>query len=68
MLVRTVAWGHNRVKAVDAGAVPVLVDMLFDDGAECRSCELVLATLDHLCECVEGRVVRGGAVGVVRCC
>ena len=56
MLVRTAVWGRNRVKAVDTGAVPILVDMLFDDGAECRSCELVLASLDHLCGCAEGRV------------
>ena len=55
MLVRTAAWGRNRVKAVDAGAVPVLVDMLFDDGAERRACELVLAALERLCGCAEGR-------------
>ncbi|XP_066346920.1 E3 ubiquitin-protein ligase PUB23-like [Miscanthus floridulus] len=55
VLVRTAAWGRNRVKAVDAGAVPVLVDMLFDDGAERRACELVLAALDRLCGCAEGR-------------
>ena len=48
VLVRTAAWGRNRVKAVDAGAVPVLVD----NGAERRSCELVLAALDRLCGCV----------------
>lgn len=55
VLVRTAAWGRNRVKAVDAGAVPVLVDMLFDDGAERRACELVLAALDRLCGCADGR-------------
>lgn len=42
VLVRTAVWARNRVKAVDAGPVPVLVDMLFDDGAECRACEVVL--------------------------
>ena len=67
MLVRTAAWGFNCVKAVDTGAVPVLVDMLFDDGAERLSCKLVLAALDRLCGCTEGCAVRGGAVGVVRC-
>ncbi|XP_066350564.1 E3 ubiquitin-protein ligase PUB23-like [Miscanthus floridulus] len=55
VLMRTLAWGRNRVKAVDAGAVPVLVDMLFDDGAERRACELVLAALERLCGCAEGR-------------
>ena len=58
VLVRIAAWGRNRVKAVDAGAVPVLVDMHFDDGAEHRACELVLAALDRLCEYVEGRADR----------
>jgi hypothetical protein len=51
VLVRTAAWGRNRVKA----ALHVLVDMLFDDGAERRACELVLAALDRLCGCAEGR-------------
>jgi len=55
VLVRTAAWGFNCVKAVDTGAVPVLVDMLFDDGAERRECELVLAALERLCGCAEGR-------------
>ncbi|KAG0528213.1 hypothetical protein BDA96_06G299200 [Sorghum bicolor] len=68
VLVRTAAWGRNRVKAVDAGAVPVLVDMLFDDGAERRACELVLAALDRLCGCAEGRadlVAHGAGVAAV---
>lgn len=68
VLVRTAAWGRNRVKAVDAGAVPVLVDMLFDDGAERRACELVLAALDRLCSCAEGRadlVAHGAGVAAV---
>jgi hypothetical protein len=49
VLVRTTAWGRNRIKAVDiTGTVPVPVDMLFDDGVERRACELVLAALDML--------------------
>ncbi|KAJ1273564.1 hypothetical protein BS78_06G291400 [Paspalum vaginatum] len=57
VLVATTSWGRNRVKAADAGAVPVLVDMLFDPASERRrrACELALAALDRLCGCAEGR-------------
>lgn len=40
VLVGTTSWGRNRVKAVDAGAVAVLVDMLLDGPVERRGCEL----------------------------
>ncbi|XP_062185288.1 E3 ubiquitin-protein ligase PUB23-like [Phragmites australis] len=67
VLVGTALWGRNRVKAVDAGAVPVLIDMLFD-GPERRSCELALGALDRLCGCAEGRaelVAHGAGVAAV---
>lgn len=67
VLVSTTSWGRNRVKAVNAGAVPVLVDMLFD-GPERRACELALGALDRLCGCAEGRaelVAHGAGVAVV---
>ncbi|KAL6651741.1 hypothetical protein ACP70R_010666 [Stipagrostis hirtigluma subsp. patula] len=66
-LVGTTSWGRNRVKAVDAGAVPVLVDMLFD-APERRACELALAALDRLCGCAEGRaelVAHGAGLAAV---
>ncbi|XP_040379564.1 E3 ubiquitin-protein ligase PUB23-like [Oryza brachyantha] len=67
VLVGTTPWGRNRVKAVDAGAVPVLVDMLLD-GPDRRGCELALGALDRLCGCAEGRaalVAHGAGVAVV---
>ncbi|CAN6250749.1 unnamed protein product [Urochloa humidicola] len=67
VLVGTAAWGRNRVKAVDAGAVAALVDALCD-GPERRACELALGALDRLCGCAEGRaalVAHGAGVAVV---
>jgi hypothetical protein len=76
VLVGATSWGRNRVKAVDAGAVPVLVGMLLENGGpERRACELALGALDRLCGCAEGRAelvahgagvvaVGGRAVGV----
>ncbi|KAL6844315.1 hypothetical protein ACP4OV_025988 [Aristida adscensionis] len=67
-LAGTAAWGRNRVKAVDAGAVAVLVDMLVEAAAERRACELALAALARLCGCAEGRaelVAHGAGVAVV---
>jgi hypothetical protein len=76
VLVGATSWGRNRAKAVDAGAVPVLVGMLLENGGpERRACELALGALDRLCGCAEGRAelvahgagvvaVGGRAVGV----
>ncbi|KAJ4747705.1 U-box domain-containing family protein [Rhynchospora pubera] len=47
-------YGRNRIKAVRAGAVPVLIQMLLDE-PERRICELALVVLDRLCGCAEGR-------------
>ncbi|XP_038882772.1 E3 ubiquitin-protein ligase PUB22-like [Benincasa hispida] len=47
---------RNRVKAVEAGAVPVLVDLLLDlDSSEKRLNEMILVVLDLLCGCADGR-------------
>ncbi|KAG2569927.1 E3 ubiquitin-protein ligase PUB23-like [Panicum virgatum] len=67
VIVGTAPWGRNRVKAVDAGAVAALVDMLLD-GPERRACELALGALDRLCVCAEGRaelVAHGAGVAAV---
>ncbi|CAL5070903.1 unnamed protein product [Urochloa decumbens] len=67
VLAGTTAWGRNRVKAVDAGAVAVLVDTLCD-GPQRRACELALGALDRLCGCAEGRaalVAHGAGVAAV---
>lgn len=47
---------RNRVKAIQAGAVPVLIDLLLDlDSSEKRACEMILVALDLLCGCADGR-------------
>ncbi|XP_022925148.1 E3 ubiquitin-protein ligase PUB22-like [Cucurbita moschata] len=47
---------RNRVNAVQAGAVPVLIDLLLDlDSSEKRLCEMILVALDLLCGCADGR-------------
>ncbi|KAJ4724878.1 RING-type E3 ubiquitin transferase, partial [Melia azedarach] len=47
-------WGRNRIKAVEGGAVSVLIDLLLDV-TEKRTCELILNVLDQLCRCADGR-------------
>ncbi|KAM7505056.1 hypothetical protein LguiB_003960 [Lonicera macranthoides] len=54
VLSNSCAWGRNRVKAVEAGAVAVLIDKLLDS-SERRDCEMVIILLDQLCQCAEGR-------------
>ncbi|KAK9668635.1 hypothetical protein RND81_13G073700 [Saponaria officinalis] len=47
-------WGRNRVRAVEAGAVHVMVNQLLEL-KEKRTTEMVLDVLDTLCGCAEGR-------------
>ncbi|XP_038971987.1 E3 ubiquitin-protein ligase PUB23-like [Phoenix dactylifera] len=57
-------WGSNRIKAANAGAVPVLVELLLDE-PERRICELVLMALGRVCGCAEGRAeLVGHAAGI----
>ncbi|KAG5556421.1 hypothetical protein RHGRI_006871 [Rhododendron griersonianum] len=62
LLINVGPWGRNRVEAAEAGAVKVLVDLLLDS-SEKRACEMILAALDQLCQCAEGRaeLLRHGA-------
>uniref|UniRef100_A0A5B6YTG5 U-box domain-containing protein n=2 Tax=Davidia involucrata TaxID=16924 RepID=A0A5B6YTG5_DAVIN len=55
LLINVCPWGRNKVKAVDAGAVTVLIDLLLDFNSEKRVCEMVLMVLDQLCQCADGR-------------
>ncbi|KAK3141083.1 hypothetical protein QOZ80_4BG0329390 [Eleusine coracana subsp. coracana] len=74
VLVGTTSWGRNRVKAVDAGAVAVLVDMIMlqlhqqqhdsDRPRRTRLCELAMAALDRLVMSVD--VATDKAVRVLR--
>ncbi|XP_062217399.1 E3 ubiquitin-protein ligase PUB23-like [Phragmites australis] len=54
VLCRLCPWGRNRVKAVEAGAVAALVELLLDEGGR-RVTELAVIVVDHLCGCAEGR-------------
>lgn len=54
LLIELCPWGRNRVKAVEAGAVSILIDLLLDS-SERRVCEMMLMALDMLCGCAEGR-------------
>ncbi|XP_044489416.1 E3 ubiquitin-protein ligase PUB23-like [Mangifera indica] len=53
-LVHILPWGRNRVKAVEASAVSILIDLLLEK-SDRRDCELILMTIDFLCQCAEGR-------------
>ncbi|KAF3959234.1 hypothetical protein ACB098_09G067300 [Castanea mollissima] len=54
LLVQLCPWGRNKLKAVEAGAVSVLIERLLDC-SERRTCEMVLMLLDMLSGCAEGR-------------
>ncbi|KAK6126473.1 hypothetical protein DH2020_039778 [Rehmannia glutinosa] len=54
ILISVCPWGRNRIKAVESGAVPVIIDLLLDS-SEKRVCEMMLMLLDMLCQCAEGR-------------
>lgn len=54
VLCRLCPWGRNRVKAVEAGAVAALVELLLDEGGR-RVTELAVVAIDHVCGCAEGR-------------
>lgn len=67
VLISVCAWGRNRSKAVEAGAVPVLIDLLLDS-SEKRAIEMMLMGLDLMCQCAEGRaelVKHGAGLAVV---
>lgn len=55
LLVELCPWGRNRIKAVEGGAVVVLIELLIEASSEKRVCELLLVVLDQLCGCAEGR-------------
>ncbi|KAL6650634.1 hypothetical protein ACP70R_009559 [Stipagrostis hirtigluma subsp. patula] len=67
VLCRLCPWGRNRIRAVEAGAVPALVELLLNEGCGAsnggsgcgggkRACELAAVAMDHLCGCAEGRL------------
>lgn len=53
-MASTCAWGRNRIKAVEGGAVNILINLLLDSSDK-RSTEILLLVLEILCQCAEGR-------------
>ncbi|XP_030444009.2 E3 ubiquitin-protein ligase PUB22-like [Syzygium oleosum] len=67
LLIRACPMGRNRVKAVEASAVPVLIDLLLDSRDK-RQSEMILILLDMLCQCAEGRaelLKHGAGIAIV---
>ncbi|KAL2322993.1 hypothetical protein Fmac_027372 [Flemingia macrophylla] len=63
-LIQVCRWGRNRVKAVEAGAVPVIVELLLEC-KERKVCEMMLIVLEILCQSADGRAgLLGHAAGV----
>ncbi|XP_051132227.1 E3 ubiquitin-protein ligase PUB23-like [Andrographis paniculata] len=54
VLINVGPLGRNRIKLVEAGAVPVLINLLLDS-PDRRTCEMLLTALDFLCQCPDGR-------------
>ncbi|XP_028784773.1 E3 ubiquitin-protein ligase PUB23-like [Neltuma alba] len=61
-LIQLCPWGRNRHRAVKAGCVWELIELLLDC-EERKMCEMTLVVLDMLCSCAEGRaeLLRHGA-------
>ncbi|CAL0326706.1 unnamed protein product [Lupinus luteus] len=53
-LTQVCLWGRNRIKAVEAGAVSVLIELLLDC-KDRKPCEMMLVLLESLCQCADGR-------------
>ncbi|XP_051148290.1 E3 ubiquitin-protein ligase PUB23-like [Andrographis paniculata] len=53
-LITSISWGRNRIKAVESGAVPALIDLLLESSDK-RTSEMALTALDSLCQCADGR-------------
>ncbi|KAF6160248.1 hypothetical protein GIB67_019017 [Kingdonia uniflora] len=54
ILIEICSWGRNRIKAVEAGAVLVLIELLLETNDK-KGSEMILIVLDQLCACAEGR-------------
>ncbi|OIW05173.1 hypothetical protein TanjilG_19804 [Lupinus angustifolius] len=53
-LIELCPWGRSRIKAVESGAVSILIELLLDC-KERKPCEMMLVLLELLCQCAEGR-------------
>jgi hypothetical protein len=67
LLIHVIPWGRNMIKAVEANAVSILIELLLEY-SEKRRCEMVLVLLDMLCSTAEGRgefLKHGGGLAIV---
>ncbi|KAL8259784.1 hypothetical protein R6Q59_027737 [Mikania micrantha] len=67
LLINVCPWGRNRMKAVEAGVVPVLIEALMDC-SEKRVFERMIMVLVQVCQCADGReelVKHAGGLAVV---
>ncbi|KAF8006936.1 hypothetical protein BT93_K1050 [Corymbia citriodora subsp. variegata] len=67
LLINLCPWGRNRIKAIQSGAVSVLIELLLDC-SDRRTCELMLMLLEMLCQFAEGRselLKHGAGIAVV---
>nr|XP_043634003.1 E3 ubiquitin-protein ligase PUB23-like [Erigeron canadensis] len=55
ILIDVCPWGRNRIKAVEAGLVHALINILLDYDDEKRISEMVLTVLDQICLSADGR-------------
>ncbi|XP_016184686.1 E3 ubiquitin-protein ligase PUB23-like [Arachis ipaensis] len=63
-LIEICPWGRNRIKAVESGAIHVLIELLLDC-KEKKPCEMMMVVLDLLCQTADGRAeLLGHAAGV----
>ncbi|KAF3776974.1 E3 ubiquitin-protein ligase [Nymphaea thermarum] len=54
ILMEVCPWGKNRLRAVEAGVLPVIIEFLAENN-ERKRCETLLAVLELLCGRAEGR-------------
>ncbi|KAL5060382.1 hypothetical protein RYX36_031986 [Vicia faba] len=62
-LIHLCPCGRNRIKGVEAGTVPVLIELLLENCKDRKPNEMMLVLLECLCQCAEGRaeLLRHGA-------
>ncbi|OIW12190.1 hypothetical protein TanjilG_28598 [Lupinus angustifolius] len=66
-LIQLTPWGRNRIKAVEAGAIAVLIELLLDSN-ERKACEMILVLLEMLCQSADGRaelLTHGAGLAIV---
>ncbi|CAN1251830.1 E3 ubiquitin-protein ligase PUB23 [Linum perenne] len=64
-LIEVCPWGRNRIKAVEGGAVKVLIELLMEESGNRRTEEMAVRAVEVMCGCAEGRAeLVGHAAGM----